>query len=489
MSTEILVNIAPQETRVALVDGGAVQEVYVQRASRHGLVGNVYKGIVKRVLPGMQAAFVEIGLERTAFLHAADMLRTANGENSEPPEIPPIDRLLSEGQEVLVQVLKDPIGSKGARLTTLLSIPSRYLVLLPHDRHVGVSARIEDEAERERLKTLMARLVQQHAPEFGVIVRTAGEGADEDALTADLQFLVRLWDSVSRRSLNTPPGQLVHGDLPLSMRILRDLLGTEVDRVRIDNAAEFDRLRRFAETFVAQAVQKIELYDGAAPIFDLFGVEDDLNRALDRRVDLKSGGHLVIDQTEAMTTIDVNTGAFTGHRNLEETVLKTNLEAAQAIVRQLRLRNLGGIIILDFIDMKSEAHRAQVLRALEKELRRDPARTTVFPFSPLGLVEMTRKRTRESLGHILCEPCPACQGRGTVKTTETVCNEILREIARAARQFEARTFLVLAAPGVIARLGEEQSQPLAELEEQLRRPIRLQAENQYLQENYDVVPL
>ena len=497
MSSEILVNIGQNETRVALVEGGAVQEVFIQRASRHGLVGNIYKGIVKRVLPGMQAAFVEIGLERTAFLHAADMLRPAGngelaeGEPADAPSVapPPIDRMLSEGQEVLVQVLKDPLGSKGARLTTLLSIPSRYLVLLPFDRHVGVSARIEDEAERARLKAVVSAQVQQHAPAFGAIVRTAGEGADEASLLADLQFLVRLWGSVGERAQSARPGTLVHGDLPLSMRILRDLLGTQVDRVRIDNAAEFERLRHFAETFVPAAAAKVERHDGTAPIFDLYGVEDDLNRALDRRVELKSGGHLVIDQTEAMTTIDVNTGAYTGHKNLEETILKTNLEAAQAIARQLRLRNLGGIIILDFIDMRNEAHRTQVLRALEKELRRDPARTMIYPFSPLGLVEMTRKRTRESLGHILCEPCPACEGRGSVKTVETVCNEIMRDITRAARQFEAKAFLVIAAPGIIARFTEEQPQTLAELEEQLRRPIRLQAETQYLQHNYDVVPL
>ena len=495
MSTEILVNIGQNETRVALVEGAALQQEYVQRASRHGLVGNIYKGIVKRVLPGMQAAFVEIGLERTAFLHAADMQRPANGAGevaeivADGAEPPPIGRLLSEGQDVLVQVLKDPLGTKGARLTTLLSVPSRYLVLLPYDPHVGVSARIEDEEERNRLKGLVGPLVSARAPNYGLIVRTAGEGADEPALATDLEFLLRLWESVSERAQVAKPGTLVHGDVPLSMRILRDLLGTDVDRVRIDNAAEFERVKRFAETFVPASAHKVEQYDGPAPIFDLFGAEDDLNRALDRRVELKSGGHLVIDQTEAMTTIDVNTGAFTGHKNLEETILKTNLEAAQAIARQLRLRNLGGIIILDFIDMRNEAHRTQVLRALEKELRRDPARTTIHPFSALGLVEMTRKRTRESLGHILCEPCPSCEGRGSVKTVETVCNEIMRDIARSARQFEAKAFLVIAAPAVIARLSDEQPQALAELEEQLHRPIRLQAEPQYLRDAYDVVPL
>jgi ribonuclease G len=484
MSTEILVNIGPQETRVALVEGGAAQEVHVQRASRHGLTGNIYKGVVQRVLPGMQAAFVEIGLERTAFLHVNDMVATANGAGA-----PPISQLLQEGQSVLVQIVKDPIGGKGARLTSLLSIPSRYLVLLAHEPHVGVSARLEGEAERARLKQILDQLQQRLAPQFGIIARTAADGATAAALETDLTFLLRLWSDVARQAETAPPGTLVHGDLPLSMRILRDLLGTHVERVRVDSASESLRLREFAQTFIPQAAPLVELYSGAAPIFDLYGVEDEISRALERKVELKSGGHLVIDQTEAMTTVDVNTGAYIGHRNLEETVLKTNLEAAQAIARQLRLRNLGGIIILDFIDMKSEDHRSQVLRALERALAADPARTQVYPFSPLGLIEMTRKRTRESLGHILCEPCAACGGRGTIKTVETVCHEIAREVQRAARQFEAKGFLVLAAPPVVQRLVEEQPSGLAALEASLNRPIRLRAEADYTQENFDVVPL
>ncbi|MBY8965541.1 ribonuclease G [Algiphilus sp.] len=486
MSTEILVNIAPQETRVALVESGVVQEAYVQRALRHGLVGNLYVGQVQRVLPGMQAAFVDIGLERTGFLHASDMVRLNEAADG---ALPLISSLLHEGQRVLVQVLKDPLGSKGARLTTLPSIPSRYLVLLPYDQHVGVSARIEDDTERERLRTVVTALVAEMTPELGVIVRTAGEGATEEALRNDLRFLQRLWSSIQAASNEAPPRSLVHGDLPLSMRILRDLLGVDVDRVRVDNAEEWGRLRTFARTFIPDAVDIIEHYDGAAPIFDLFGVEDDLNRALDRRVPLKSGGHLVIDQTEAMTTVDVNTGAYTGHRNLEETALKTNLEAAQAIARQLRLRNLGGIIIIDFIDMHDPQHREQITRLLERCLARDPARSVVCPLSPLGLVEMTRKRTRESLGHILCEPCPACEGRGYLKTVETVCYEIFREVQRSARQFEAQAFLVLAAVPVIERLRDDLSVGLAELEEQLSRPVRLQPEPQYLQESFDVVPI
>ncbi len=485
MSTEILVNIGPQETRVALVEGGATQEIYVQRAARHGLVGNIYKGVVVRVLPGMQAAFVDLGLDRTAFLHVADMI--ASESNAGP--LPPVEKLLHEGQEVLVQILKDPMGTKGARLTTLLSIPSRYLVLMPFEKHVGVSARIEDEGERSRLKGLLEKLVPELSPNWGVIARTAAEGADEDGLRQDLSFLTRLWASVNQQTQFAKPGHLVHGDLPLSMRILRDLLGTAVERIRIDSAEEARRVQQFAKVFVPSAAAKIEAYTGHAPIFDLYGVEDELNRALDRKVDLKSGGHLIIDQTEAMTTIDVNTGAFTGHRNLEETILKTNLEAAGSIARQLRLRNLGGIIIIDFIDMKAEEHRAQVLRTLEKEIARDSARTHVYPFSPLGLVEMTRKRTRESLGHILCEPCAVCDGRGVVKTVETICHEIAREVQRAARLYEPKAFLVLAHPKVIERLQEEQSGGLAELEASLKRPIKLQAESHYSQETFDVVPV
>ncbi|SER19045.1 ribonuclease G [Solimonas aquatica] len=485
MSSEILVNIGPQETRVALVQAGAAQEVHVQRASRHGLTGNIYKGSVQRVLPGMQAAFVEVGLERTAFLHVADMLPPpVNGES-----LPAVTQLLHESQQVLVQVIKDPIGSKGARLTTLLSIPSRYLVLLPHEPHVGVSARLEDEAERARLKGILEELQQRLAPQFGVIARTAADGVEPAALEADLAFLLRLWQAVSTQARGAKPGTLVHGDLPLAMRTLRDLMGTDVERIRIDNAEEYHNVKQFAQSFVPQAAGRIELYEGSAPIFDLYGVEDDIDRALQRKVELKSGGHLVIDQTEAMTTIDVNTGAYTGHRNLEETVLKTNLEAAQAIARQLRLRNLGGIIILDFIDMAEADHRGQVLRALERALADDPARTQIYPFSPLGLVEMTRKRTRESLGHILCEPCPTCAGGGTLKTIETVCHEITREVQRTARQFEAKGFLVLAAPAVVQKLMDEQSADLAMLETTLNRPIRLQAEAAYTRETFDVVPL
>ncbi len=486
MATEILVNIGQQESRVALVENGAAQEFHVQRTARHGLVGSIYKGVVKRVLPGMQAAFVDIGLERTAFLHVADMYVAA----CEDPKAPPtIERLLHEGQEVLVQILKDPLGTKGARLTTLLSIPSRYLVLMPFEKHVGVSSKIEDGAERDRLRAIMDRVAPELAPNWGVIARTAAEGVEETELAEDLRFLTRLWITVEEQAHVTAPGGVVHTDLPLSMRVLRDMRVKHVDRIRIDNPEECQRVQQFASIFLPGLEGRIEQHCGNGPIFDLYGVEDDLNRALERKVELKCGGHLIVDQTEAMTTIDVNTGAFTGHRSLDETILKTNLEATSAIARQLRLRNLGGIIIIDFIDMKNEEHRAQVLRALERELVRDPARVHLYPFSPLGLVQMTRKRTRESLGHILCETCPTCDGRGHIKTVDTVCHEIAREVQRSARLYEAKSFLVLAAPNVVARLSEDQSGGLADIEAALKRPIKLQAEMLYAQDSYDVVPL
>ena len=486
MTTEILVNISPQETRVVLVEGGAAQELYIQRANRHGLVGNVYKGIVKRVLPGMQAAFVDIGLDRTAFLHVSDM-RRPEGLAPDAP-LPSVESLLSEGQAVLVQIVKDPLGTKGARLTTLISLPARYLVMLPFELHVGVSAKIEEEGERARLKEIMERLSPELAPFWGMIARTAAEGATEEAIAQDMRFLVRLWKAVEDSAASAKPGTMVHGDLPLSMRIMRDLLGTTVERVRVDSESEAEKMRAFARTYLPGAESPVEHHQGTAPIFDLYGVEDEIERALQRKVELKSGGHLVIDQTEAMTTIDVNTGSFTGQRNLEETVLKTNLEATQTIAWQLRLRNLGGIIILDFIDMHSEDHKAQVLRALEREFAKDKARIQIHPFSPLGLIEMTRKRTRESLGHILTETCPTCGGRGHIKTIETVCHDIAREVQRAARQYEAKSFLVLASTAVVEKL-QEQSGGLAELEAQFKRPIRLQAEAYYPQENFDVVPV
>jgi ribonuclease G len=492
VSTEILVNVAPRETRAAMLDNGVVQEIHIERPSRRGLVSNLYKGRVSRVLPGMQAAFVEIGLERTAFLHAADIAGTPDDDTvlgAPSATLAPVEdirRLVNAGDDILVQVIKDPIGTKGARLTTFIALPSRYLVYMPRGHAIGVSARIEDEGERTRLKTLLTQLIEG-ATEGGYIIRTAAQGASADNLREDMNYLAKLWEHVRASSAAARPGSVVHEDLPLSLRVLRDELSGGVSRVLVDSARDFQLMREFAATFMPEAASVIELYGGPRPIFDLNGVEEEIRKALDRKVPLKSGGHLIIDQTEAMTTIDVNTGAYVGHRNLEETIFRTNLEAAVSIARQLRLRNLGGIIIIDFIDMRDEPHRRAVLTALERALSGDRAQTHIVSLSPLGLVEMTRKRTRESLEHLLCEPCPSCEGRGFIRTPETVCNEIFREIVRQSRQFASRELLILAHQDVVDRLLDEESATLGELETQVGRPIRLQVEALYGVDQYDVV--
>jgi len=498
MTEEILVNVTPRETRVAVVENGMLQELHIERGWSRGVVGNIYKGKVQRVMPGMQAAFVEIGLDRTAFLHANDIQRALPAREGEGEEVapapvpaaavPPISELLREGQDVVVQVVKDPIGSKGARLTTQLSIPSRYLVLLPQSRVVGVSARIEDEAERARLKGLVSELAPPGSQQ-GYIVRTNAEGQPAEALAEDIAYLSRAWALVESQVRDAGVGNCVYEDLSLPMRAVRDLMRRDVEKVKVDSRETCERLRTFAAQYMPGLAEKIEHYAGARPVFDLYGVEDEIKRALEKEVPLKSGGYLVIDQTEAMTTVDVNTGSFLGQRNLEETVYRTNLEAAQAVARQLRLRNLGGIIIIDFIDMHDAEHRRQVLRTLEKSLARDHAKTTVYDFSPLGLVEMTRKRTVESLERQLCEPCHECGGRGMLKTAETITYEIFREITRAVRQFDAARLLVIASPKVVARITDEESAAVAELEEFLGKSIRFQGDEQYLQEQFDVVLL
>jgi ribonuclease G len=443
------------------------------------------------VLPGMQAAFVEIGLGRTAFLHAADISRRPSEDTQlgaaplSESVVEDIRRLVNSGDDILVQVIKDPIGTKGARLTTFISLPSRYLVYMPRGLGVGVSARIEDEVERARLKELVGEL--SGGSGGGYIVRTAAQGASLESLREDMSYLAKLWEHVQARVAQAPPGTVVHEDLPLSLRVLRDELARGVSRVLVDSARELARMQEFAAAFLSQSPPLVELYGGPRPLFDLNGVEEEIVKALDRKVPLKSGGHLVIDQTEAMTTIDVNTGAYVGHHNLEETIFRTNLEAAVSIARQLRLRNLGGIIIIDFIDMRDEPHRRAVLAALERALGGDRAQTHIVSLSPLGLVEMTRKRTRESLEHLLCEPCRSCEGRGFMRTAETVCHEIFREIVRQSRQFASRELLILAHQDVVDRLLDEESATLGELEAQVGRPIRLQVEALYGVDHYDVV--
>ncbi len=489
MTEEILINVTPSEARVAVVENGMLQEVYLDRGGKEGYLGNIYKGRVSRVLPGMQAAFVDIGLQRTAFLHASDMVRgRVHGlDQAEPPE-PLIDELLREGEEIVVQIIKDPIGTKGARLTTNISVPSRYLVLLPEVDAVGISVRIEDEEERDRLRHLVESL-KPAGGRHGYIVRTNAEGLTNGALVSDMQYLDKVWAQIKRRQSKAASGGLIYEDLSLPLRALRDLVHPGVEKIRIDHEGMLAIATRFVAQFIPDWPGRVEGYSGIRPIFDVYGVEDEIQRALERQSPLKSGGHLVIDQTEAMTTIDVNTGGYVGHRNLEETIYKTNLEAAQAIARQLRLRNLGGIIIIDFIDMEDDEHKRQVMKTLERALERDHAKTSVGELSMLGLVEMTRKRSTESLGQRLCEPCPTCSGKGHVKTAETVAKEVFREIMRSSRQFEASKLRVLASPNVVDSILEDQSVTVAELEELVGKTIRFQAEPQYNQEQFDVVLL
>jgi ribonuclease G len=487
VSEEVLINVTPQETRVAVLDAGTVQELLIERTASRGLVGNIYMGRVARVLPGMQSAFVEIGLERAAFLHVADIFghRRQTGANSaEPPRA--IEQTLSEGQPLLVQVAKDPIGTKGARLTTQISIAGRMLVYLPQDPHIGISQRIEGENGRQLLRDKVKELLPPDE-KGGFIIRTLAEAADAGELAADIEYLRHLWRDIRERSLGAQPPQLLYQDLSLSQRVLRDMVSEATARLVVDSRENFQKLTAFAETYIPKLRPKLEHYTGARPLFDLHNVEPEIEKALSRRVELKSGGYLIIDQTEAMTTIDVNTGGFVGQRNFDDTIFKTNLEATQTIARQLRLRNLGGIIIIDFIDMESDEHRAAVLAEFNKALARDRTRMTVNGFTALGLVEMTRKRTRESLAHVLCEPCPTCGGRGEVKTARTVCYEILREILREARAFNAREYRILASQTVSDLFLEDESASLAMLSDFIGKPISMQVETSYTQEQYDIV--
>lgn len=493
MNAELLINVTPQESRVALLSNGVLQEVHIERASHQGIVGNVYKGKVSRVLPGMEAAFINIGLEKAAFLHASDLtpkyknvVDSADESEASTPA-PKIAELLHEGKNVLVQVIKDPLGTKGARLTTYITIPSRSLVLVPEDNSLGVSSKIEDPEERERLKELVEKLRSETEDDYGFIIRTAAEGVDESTLCSDMAFLGKQWAKIKENSVQAKKPKALYSDLPLVQRVLRDMVGESIEKVRIDSRETLASVNKFCNIFIPEILNVIEHYPGERPIFDIYGVEDEIHKALERQVQLKSGGYLIIDQTESMTTIDVNTGGFVGHRNLEETIFKTNLEAAQAIARQLRLRNLGGIIIIDFIDMVDYEHRQQVLSALEKALSGDYAKTYVSTVSQLGLVEMTRKRTRESLEHIVCEACPTCTGKGYLKTAQTVCYEIFREILREVRQFDAKGLLVLASQEVVDLLLDEESDNLAQLQTFVDRSIRFQVESLYTQEQYDIV--
>ncbi len=487
MSENILINFTPQETRVAVRYQGDVQEIHIERTAGRGLVGNIYIGRVVRILPGMQSAFIDIGLSRTAFLHVADLLEyRLHGADKTREKA--IEKVIFEGQNIVVQVIKDPVGTKGARLSTQISIAGRMLVYLPQEKHIGVSQRIENEAEREALRARVTELVSADE-KGGFIVRTMAEGASIEALANDISYLHKLWADIAHKSKTSPAPSVIYQELSLGVRVLRDFINIETTEILVDSRENFQKLTAFAEEYMPAVLPLLQHYVGERPLFELYGVEEEIEKALARRVNLKSGGYLIFDQNEAMTTIDVNTGGFVGLNNFDETIFKTNLEAAHAISRQVRLRNLGGIILIDFIDMESAEHQNSVLEEFKKALSFDYTRFTVNGFTSLGLVEMTRKRTRESLAHVLCESCPSCEGRGEVRTAHSVCYDILRELLREARQFAAREFRIVASVSVIDVFLDEESQGLAMLSDFIKRPISVKAEASYGQEQYDIVLL
>lgn len=484
-SEDILINVTPFETRVALVCQGEAQELHLERNYQLGQVGSVRLGKVVRVLPGMQSAFIDIGLERAAFIHIADV-RENRLERSAGLTPTPIEKLLFEGQTLMVQVIKDPLGTKGARLSTQISLAGRLLVYLPFDPHIGVSQRIESEHYRETLRERVRSLMPSDS-KGGFIVRTQAEDAGDEALETDIKYLMHLWSNIQAKAKSSAPPALLYQDLTLSTRVLRDVATARTHRILVDCAETVSDMKSWASTYTPNLEPKIQLYRGERTLFDLANVEDEVKRALSRRVDLKSGGYLIIDQTEALTTIDVNTGGFVGGRNFDDTIFRNNLEAAQAIARQLRLRNLGGIIIIDFIDMHDEEHKQAVLEALKRALELDRTRTTVSDFSQLGLVEMTRKRTRDALSHHLCETCPTCDSRGRILTARSICYEILREILRESRQFNPREFRILASQSVIDLFLEDESQYLAQIGDEIGKPISLEVSTTCTQEQYDIV--
>lgn len=492
---EILVNVTPHETRVAVVEDGVLQELHLERTDERGIVGNIYKGKIVRVLPGMQAAFVDIGLHKNGFLHVADIIYPKLGivpviDQAIGPdagsEITPIQELIYQGQSVWVQIIKDPIADKGARLSTELSIPSRNLVFIPSGSEIGISQKIESRAERARLRSLVASLVAAKSMTGGFIIRTLAESASDAEIAKDIDFLQRLWAQLSEAMKTAKPASLLHEDLPLALRIMRDLVKEELQSIRIDSKQTIDKAIEFARDFIPEAVAKMEYHPDPNPLFELYQVEDQIGKALQAKVMLKSGGDLVIDQTHAMTTIDVNTGSFVGRNDYKKTIFNTNLEAASEIAQQLRLRNSGGIIIIDFIDMLSSQHQQQVLTALEVGLNRDRVQTHITQISPLGLVEVTRKRTRESLVQQMCESCEACQGSGMVKTIQTVCYEIFREILREDRQFKASGYTVIASPKVVNHLRDQESNSIGELQKSIQLPIKLKIDPLLTQQQYEI---
>jgi len=488
MSVEILINVTPQETRVAAVNDGVLQEVQIERARSKGIVGNIYRGKAKRVLPGMQAAFIDVGLERTGFLHANDITRNDPAfSEDQRSTTPAIEKLVHEGETIWVQVLKDPVVEKGARLTTELSIPSRYFVYMPNNEHIGISQKIELEEDRQRLLDKLTELLEAEDMQGGFIIRTLADTASDDELASDLEYLRKVWQSISEAMRNHNKFGLVHEDISLVLRTLRDLVSADVDRIRIDSKESYEKCKKFAEQLIPGVADKLELYSGEQPLFSHYGAEDGIQSALHKRVDLECGGYLIFDQTEAMTTIDVNTGAYVGKRNQADTIFKTNLEAAREIARQIRLRNLGGIIIIDFIDMLSAKHRSAVCDELQTGIKSDRIKTRLSSMSELGLVQLTRKRTHNSLEKMLCESCSVCSGTGVVKTAQTVCYQIFRDLMREARRYSGEAYTVVASQLVVDMLIEEEATGLADLETFINATITLREDKTYRQEQYDIV--
>jgi ribonuclease G len=502
MPSELVINVTSQETRIALIENGVLSELFIERQSERGIGGNIYKGKVVRVLPGMQASFVDIGLARAAFLYVADvyedyddlaLMMGASRDNgdftmerdplSAPRYHSHIEDMLHEGQEVLVQVSKEPIGSKGARVTTHISLPGRYLVFMPSVDHVGISRRIENEVERKRLKEIISRI---KPPGAGFIVRTASEGGTEEDLLMDLNFLIKLWEKIQQRKVNASVPSGIHRDLDISLRAIRDLYTRDVEKVVVDSEKEHKAILEFIENFMPQLKYSVEYYQADEPIFDAYGVEVEISRAMGRKVWLKSGGYIVIEETEALTAVDVNTGKYVGKGNQEDTILKTNLEAVKEIAYQLRLRNIGGIIIIDFIDMEREGGRERVFQVLKEALKKDRAKTNILRISELGLIEMTRKRTRENLNRILCESCTYCEGRGIIKSKTTLCFEIFREIKLEAMNVPSKVIMVSLHPEVADFLYDEERYAIEELETKLKKKIIIKVRSDFHQEEYEI---
>jgi ribonuclease G len=489
----IAIQATLDEVRVAIVEDSTLAEILIEHTTDQGIGGNIYKGRVVRVLPGMQAAFVDVGLEKAAFLHVSDLLTgpdalpatvatngdTADGavefegRRSTRGKRRPIEQQLKKGNELLVQVAKEPIGTKGARVTSHISLPGRYLVYMPTVAHLGISRRIEDEEERERLREIADAL---RPPEGGLIIRTACIGISKREMAADVRFLTRLWERIQAQAAEHSVPALIHADMDLVLRTVRDHFTSDVARFVVDTKQDYERVREFVEAVMPRLASRVELHDGTEPLFDKFGIESQIAKALERRAWLKSGGYIVIDQTEALTVIDVNTGRYVGKRTQEETILKTNLQAAEVVVDQLRLRNIGGIIIVDFIDMEDAANRAKLLEALNVAVKKDRSRTNVLTLSELGLVEMTRKRTRNNLQTLLCSPCPYCDGQGRVKAVATVAHELLRQLRREAAEHPGTSHITVSVPPEVAtHLCEDAREGLTAIEREYDTRVVIKA--------------